>query len=255
MRASQKLISVCVLAGTVFAGLFYFNDSSSEKSLPVEKESVRLSIEAEGGSSQITNKVEEKSPLQKVISYIDAKELISWMDQSGMFGLDELKDYAHYDEKTLTAFAENGDLKAAKLLGEKYLSVGNYEKATYYYKLGAVYGSIASISSLATITSSITSLTPEAEARIMAVETLAYRTVMGVRGDKWNSKQRIESFYRDYEHFIGTPLVLTSDEQNVLNARATEIYEDLLQRRRDRGLNAFDNEPPTGVHNIYGLIQ
>ncbi len=201
--------------------------------------------------SVVTTKV---APINKSFTQADTHDFFSWMSIRGHFSNQERQDYEHYDQKTLEALADNGDLKAIDALGDLYLNKGDAKTAAIYFERGAVRGSTFAIETLGIILTPGVS-TQEENRRSQVLESLAMIKTMALRGDDARADMENETLIKHYEYLYETKLDLTQEEQQQIDKRATDIYNTWQEKRREMGLGDFDNSQPRGVKNFFGLFK
>jgi dissimilatory sulfite reductase (desulfoviridin) alpha/beta subunit len=164
---------------------------------------------------------------------------------------EELDDYRHYDRKTLEAFAASGDLKAIELLFDQELKNENENHlASYYARKGAIFGSTIGISRLIIFLHPDGILSRE-QNQYNFYEALALCKTLELRGDKLLSAQETSNFIKGYEKYARNKISLTSEEQQKINQRAQEIYDEWQAERHKFGIGDFDNSRPAGVDKLF----
>jgi hypothetical protein len=196
----------------------------------------------------------ENSIATKKFTTADSKEFTEWMAERGKFTNKEREDYQHYDPKTLESLAETGDLKAIEALAGLHLSNGDRQSAIRYYEIGAVRGSTEAIEMLGIMATPKSSIETE-KRRPAALEALAINKVLELRGDEERFKMETDALINFYESFFNEKLNISFEDQDKIDQRALEIYNDWEAKRKELGLGEFDNSKPLGAKKFFDLVK
>jgi hypothetical protein len=185
----------------------------------------------------------------------EGREWLSWTRSRGVISEEDLNYYRYYDRKTLESFAASGDLKAIDLLFDmEFLNEDENHLASYYARQGAIRGSIVDISRLVIFLHYDELLSPE-ENQHNFYEALALCKIQELRGDELFSAQETAGVISGYERYVKNKIVLTSEEQQKINQRAQEIYDEWQAERHKLGIGDFDNSRPDGVEKLFNHVK
>lgn len=242
--------------------LSYSASVHEEQSLPTGKvpsiaNSETTSIRAAGsaGSSDIAYDAK------------DAAITSDWMTRLGKLTHQERADYAHYDEKTLIALADQGDTKAMDVLTNLYIQRGIYTddnraKAWKYAEKGAIYGLVSTTLTLAQLTLDPPDFLKSDEPNLFAdeknshyklIEALALIQTISLRGDDHLSEIMKKSNLDTYNLNYNASVELTALDEAAIKQRAHEIYGEWQKKRLELGLGDFE-APPTSVKKYMDII-
>ena len=179
----------------------------------------------------------------------EAAEVQEWFVKHGR--TPDNDDYASYDQATLEKLAINGDIRAMHTLAKVYLKPEllmlpeyGFEGARLQLWNAAVHGSTQAFSDLA-INTEVRLINLEEDPvaqRKGALEILALYKVAEIRGDRWLtlSQTRIEQKFAP-----------STGEQQYVENRAQQIYNQLQDDRRAKGLGDFNNSVPDTVKRFF----
>lgn len=190
-----------------------------------------------------------------------------WMTRIGKLTHQERADYAHYDEKTLIALADNGDTKAMDVLTNLYIQRGIYtddnrEKAWRYAEMGSVYGLVSTTLTLALLTLNPPDFVKNDEPNLFSdeknshyklIEALALNQTIAMRGDSHLSEIMKQYNLDSYNLYYNASVQLTALDERAIERRATEIYAEWQKKRLELGLGAFE-APPVSVKKYIDII-
>lgn len=182
----------------------------------------------------------------------NAAEVNDWFGARGYdFGKGSNNEYASYDIDTLEKLAQAGDVRAMKYWGKAvYGTVGGFEKAKASYINAAIHGSTDAINAVGlAMESSLYSNAKLAEEKnIAALEILAWYNAAALRGD------RLPAIIGSKDFIKINKLDLSEEDQQKIQTRSKEIYDDLVQKRRALGLDEFDNSVPDSVNRYLDFL-
>ncbi|HEY0892158.1 MAG TPA: hypothetical protein VGE32_03805 [Cellvibrio sp.] len=203
-----------------------------------------------------TSAKKEMGPLKGFMGTpAETAEVKKWFAQHGeLFGEADL-EYQSYDENTLRSLGNNGDLRALHRLAEICLDKDHYTLEGYgpaaaegHLWMAAILGSSKALADLALMHDARVFGAPNmsgAEKRLAAIEVLARYNAASLRGNRYPDINDASAFKETYQ------INLSSEEQLLVNQRAKEIYENMSSKRRELGLDEFDNTVPDSVNNFF----
>lgn len=254
---NKHLFAGTLLIAAVALGAYILHDESapSEESassvLPLGKES---SVPAAVTKS---NGVERENPVVSppIIQYVDPIK-----PDTSLHG-ENASIYRAYDNTTLEALAEGGDLMAIKVLAHQLVSnppseesfeglemeegrelLEEYkQKKRKYLELSLIYGDLGLLDSVGTVYASGYDFRDPAQARNAVLEELALLEFAAMRGRQ--SKKYVEAPYvvKEYSEYLDDPLVLTEFDKNHIRERAQAIYDGYETQREELGLGPFED--------------
>lgn len=185
---------------------------------------------------------------------IEGEELVRWRLDRGY--PDESNSYDSYDEATLNALASTGDIRAIHKLAEYYASRGNLSDAdreviASLQRAAALYGSTFAFLNLGVQQESAYAnlAADDPQRHSAALEILATYQVAALRGDRMPNMVR-------GNHFVSRNNIQLTDEDNqLIAARAQEIYNNLSKHRNALALDEFDNNVPESVNHYFGEVE
>jgi len=210
-------------------------------------------------ASQTTNNstpvVNAASPLDEEIQVpLESEELMRWRLERGY--PDESNSYDSYDEATLNALAETGDVRAIHKLAELYgsrgeLSDADREVVASLHREAALYGSTFAFLYLGIQQESAYTNLPQDDPKrhATAIEILATYNVAALRGDKMPNIARGKYFVANNN------IQLTEEDKQLIETRAQEIYNNLSKHRDALSLDEFDNYIPESVNQYFGEVE
>lgn len=204
----------------------------------------KLTMNPPSASNDVTSIEVMKSPSVNINT---PAEIIDWRRAHGYFSNDELTVYKGYSNQVLEDLLNNGDLKAAVILGDRVLDLKNdpdYRKryAAVMFK-AAAHGSTWALSQVAVIAVPGDKLNDSAYQRKALMSNLALYRVASIRGDinKARLFATVDTEY--YEKKFGA-LALTETERQKIENMANLHYKRLEEYRAKLGLPPFDNSTP-----------
>lgn len=180
-------------------------------------------------------------------------------DANGNFMLDQ--PYQQYDEETLRALANNGDMWAQQILAGR-IAVSRPAEAMELYRQAAAQGSVFAMLQLAELASTIGGMSPdfEFEDEIEGADNLALDQYYSLR-DAAVPPNVTATAWRAVAEMAGLPGFMRMSPSSVSGEEfeaacdlAGSIYTDLLARRASAGLGGFPTDaPPAWIDgNFYG---
>ncbi len=189
-----------------------------------------------------------------LFSPTEVAELHNWMSDRGYFREQDKEVYKNYSDEVLQELGKRGDILALDILTSRAFKVDDRKSATLYLNLATIYGSTGALQDLMIYTApNSTNEATEEQRRPSTLETLAVSKLIAIRGDKSLSTVTQKGFETTYKILYGVDLVLTPQEQQLVDNRAQEMYDQLQTIRRAKGLGDFDNSEPSGVKKFFGL--
>lgn len=212
--------------------------------------------ESNVGASNVTASALNTDNQTGTLAPAEAREVSEWLTLKGYLSLDQRRYYESYDEKTLVALANNGDLAAIQGLIDKYIKMPNVplDKVLFYLNEAAIRGSTTAIEGLAIFSSGdYDHADTTEEKQNAAIENLALRKTMALRGDQMLSDSATKSYIKQVTQMYDSNFRVTPELQIKIDQRAQEIYADFQSKRRDRGLGDFDNSVLDSVKKAFNL--
>lgn len=184
----------------------------------------------------------------------ESEELVNWRLERGY--PDEANAYSSYDEATLSALAESGDIRAMHTLAERLAKRENLtdtDKAVIsgLHRRAALYGSTFAFLYLGmqqeTEYKNLAVDDPNRHA--MALEILATYNLAALRGDRMPNIARSNHFVEQNQ------LQLTEEDRQLIADRSQEIYNNLSKHRYALALDEFDNNVPDSVNQYFNEVE
>jgi len=156
--------------------------------------------------------------------------------------------YEFYDQETLKALANAGDIFAIQRLAQHAAwSEGQLEKAAVLYREAAVRGSVVAVDRLVGNEVTMARRANHSDQRDSTkrhlLNALAWTEVMRRRvGDMPLPGMQKEQILEELEGF---DLTLSEADVNAIDVQAQKLYQDLTQTRAELGYDEFDNSIPT----------
>jgi hypothetical protein len=178
-------------------------------------------------------------------------EIENWETQK--FGLyNTLSNPSEYDDYTtdiLKKLAQQNDLKALEVLGNRYLALEKNLEALSIFRQAAILGSTYALQSIAEILE-----TSENDLGAKRVLLYSYLQAMLFRGDRSAIRfLGLVDEFLSYEGDIYMPL--TNEQKKAIHKKGTDIYKQLVKARRLKGLSEFDRTPyPEFMNDYYQLV-
>lgn len=184
-----------------------------------------------------------------------ASEVKDWYVRRGNYAFsDGNREYVSYNQATLEKLSANGDIRAMHALANMYqddvhLHQYGADAANILYRNAAVYGSTQALADLAVDhqVRFFSHETNEQAKKAAGLEVLALYNVAELRGDKWANLNEGLLFKRG--------LTISVEEQQYINMRSQQIYDELRQRRNELGLGEFDNSVPDTVKHFFEQLE
>ncbi|HTF95977.1 MAG TPA: hypothetical protein VL995_07595 [Cellvibrio sp.] len=257
----RKFKLITILAGlSLFAYAYHLQQQSKQNRPDYSFAKKILGEDAAPSESIITptehSSLDSQTGFKPSISFVEYRELIDWNNSRGYFSEDELDTYKAYDEKTLKDLSESGDIRAMLVLSDFYIhqDYRPYESTALDYK-ATVYGATSTIPLLASRVQlemvKNDGYKDPLRREQGVIEVLAYYKVAARRGDPRASVPHIDIFKNTYRTFAKEELTISPELLDKVDITANEIYEQLIQTRRNLGLGEFDNSTPTTVQDDY----
>lgn len=184
----------------------------------------------------------------------ESEELVNWRLERGY--PDEVNAYGSYDEATLSALAESGDIRAIHTLAERLANRGNLtdtDKAVIsgLYRRAALYGSTYAFLYLGIQQETDYKNLPvdHPNRHAMALEILATYNLAALRGDRMPNIARSNHFVEQNQ------LQLTEEDKQIIVDRSQEIYNNLSKHRYALALDEFDNSVPDSVNQYFNEVE
>jgi len=89
------------------------------------------------------------------------------------------------------------------------------------------------------------------ERRASALDALSFSKAIELRGDEHFSKLEKEKIIQGYEQVFGEKLLLSSDDENIIDEKANQLYNKWIVERQTLGLGDFDNTQPEGLKKFF----
>lgn len=268
-RNNRLLLGALVLlAGWYIVGSGKFSNSAAENTAMVSAESIgdknsfpeveTVAVQQHDASQTNNNAkpvISAMNSLDEEIKIpLESEELVRWRLERGY--PDESNSYDSYDEATLNALAETGDVRAIHKLAEFYgsrgeLSDAEREVVASLHRRAALYGSTFAFLYLGIEKESAYTRLPQDDPKrhATAIEILATYNVAALRGDKMPNLAR-------GKHFVSNNNIqLTEEDKQLIEARAQEIYNNLSKHRDALSLDEFDNYVPESVNQYFGEVE
>lgn len=194
----------------------------------IDKTSARSEIKEKDGRQAV-----EPEPA------VTSSELHSTRERLGFVDEQDKSVYESYSNSALEAMGEAGDLAALSVLAGRYYESGEPELANSAMEKAAMFGSTEAPLSLGT-----TLITVAASESAVAGEYDENSREMLLRGFSWLAfgVLRKEPFAEERitDMLRSEGVVLSPEEQELVQRRAIELYKELSSEREARGLQPFD---------------
>ncbi|UTF61571.1 hypothetical protein [Gilvimarinus sp. DA14] len=152
----------------------------------------------------------------------------------GEFSDADYESYRDYDEPTLEAMLEGGDMLAGQVLAQRAEKLGRDKIARHYWHLAAVLGSVEALQKL-----SDSHFVNYQKARHSDDSTAASRAKMDYFVLLDILARRGEESPGRAEFLAQQGISLSAQEQELVEQRAQSYYQLLLNQRQSRGLGEF----------------
>lgn len=178
------------------------------------------------------------------------EQLLRWKADRGWFDLlsedfNGAPDYRNYPNDALEKLAEEGDLRALHTLARQPIKTEEYiEILTKAATYGSTYALIQIANGITTQKEFIPNPTEENK-RLAIIDALAYVEVVKMRGDITASKEHAMTIQNAY-HFVPS-----EGESQLIQEKAQVIYNDLNSKRKELGLEEFDNSVPPLIESYH----
>jgi len=173
----------------------------------------------------------------------------SWFKKVG-YDANNLSVYQSYSGKQLLDLAEKGDVNALQVIIEKHINEGNGAAAKPFVDKAIIYGSLNAISKAAIISSPPIyegTQVPYDESKAQLKESFAYNELLRFRGDDHAADVYKKSHLELFENIYGRTHSMSIDDEQWIQSRAKELYDQYQAERYKLGLGDFDNETPREV--------
>ena len=192
--------------------------------------------------------------LEEIQIPFESQELVNWRLERGY--PDEANPYGSYDEVTLSALAESGDIRAIHTLAERLASRENLtdtDRAVIsgLYRRAALYGSTFAFLQLGIQQEADYKNLPvdDPNRHAMALEILATYNLAALRGDRMANIARSNYFIEQNQ------IQLTEEDKQIIAERSQEIYNNLSKHRYALALDEFDNSVPDSVTQYFNEVE
>ena len=192
--------------------------------------------------------------LEEIQIPFESEELVDWRLERGY--PDEINAYGSYDEATLSALAESGDIRAIHTLAERLASRQNLtdtDKAVIsgLYRRAVLYGSTFALLHLGVQQETDYKNLPvdDPNRHALALEILATYNLAALRGDRMPNIARGNHFVEQYN------IQLTDEDKQLIANRSQEIYTNLSKHRYALALDEFDNSDPDSVVQYFNEVE
>lgn len=272
MNNVRLLVSALVVTGLVIS-IFIFNYviPYSDEIVSDKSDGAALTLKKEGSNIAVLPQQEEATAENNIdtpysgpmVQYVGAVEKYD----NSLLG-ENARIYKTYDDNTLVALAEGGDLLAIKVLAdrsfrehqgiipddkleEEMKRLNDYrQKKKKYVELSLVYGDMELVDSAAILSVSAYDRRDQTQLRSAALEELAFLEFKAMRGMQTAKYLKAPWVIKRYSKQFATPLVLSQEEKAHIRERAQAIYDDLEAKRKALNLGVFEDveesyyEPP-----------
>gem|GEM_PF-1861828 len=158
-------------------------------------------------------------------------------------------DYDAYSDDTLHELAEQGDMLANQIIGQKIMNQSrasheSLEKAERYFTQAAIYGSSQSLINLIAL---------EQRRKIFAKQEKQKGNEIqaNINARAWSEVARLRGGINLQIKFSASITGhLTEEQKQQAHKKADALYQSLNGMREHRGLSPFDNSLPLAVHMI-----
>lgn len=185
---------------------------------------------------------------------MESEELVRWRLDRGY--PDDSNPYDSYDETTLKALVDAGDIRAMHTLANIYAQAGNLsdsdrEAIADLYRKAALYGSTFAFLHLGVQQESAYAnlSTDDPKRHATALEILATYNVAALRGDRMPNIARGNHFVEQNN------IQLSEEDRQYIDSRSHEIYTNLSKHRYALALDEFDNEVPDAVQQYFSDVE
>ena len=195
---------------------------------------------------------EELEAMQRELAGIPPLETVQQAGEQivlqGYFLEEDLLPYNGYSEATLISLGEDGDLRALRVLANRYMHAGDVEKHMDALRKAALHGSTAALMEIGTFQLGMARHSPDEQMREMQLEGLAWFELGIKRGDGYYHvlKERAMQQYQ---------VSLSTDEKKRIEIQALELLSRLQKQRAASGLPALDNSPSPEMVEYYEHVK
>jgi len=266
-RSKKKIFIGLIISAALIVSAVIFKEMNVESAKLLLTPVVENNVSFESKSSKTGVALMQSSPeiiTPPVKEYttlfgnpVQAAEVADWFASRGSYDFsDKNLTYKSYDKLTLEQLAAEGNMRAMHALADFYLDpenieYGGFDPAIEQFWNAAIYGSTGALANLAHIHKikvyeTINSIDGKKSA---AIEFLALYKTASLRGDRWSELSDVPTFLKMAN------IHLPPDDQDKIEARAKEIYNDLESKRNAKGLGNFDNSMPDSVKNLFDKIE
>ncbi len=187
------------------------------------------------------------------------REVIDWTIARGYIGIDNPEDgelpfidsdYNRYSLETLIELAKNGDAYANLMIGKILVSTNKNEAAIPYLYEDSINGYTSSMFELGDVyyhkfTQSETFPIDNS----YLLESLAWYEAAHLMGDPTFIETDSHINHENEEFRI------SENDYTEIHTRAKNIYNEIQEKRLDRGMEPFDNSTPELLEKVYSLLR
>jgi hypothetical protein len=254
MKLRKNIIWIALVAIALIFYSVFANKSAVENS--VQEQVISDAEMPSNSGAQKTVQVPPENPSENIVNPFrvtavewqpgdkaQLEQLLRWKADRGWFDLlsedfNGAPDYRNYPKDVLEKLASEGDLRALHTLARKPMRT--VERRGILTK-AATYGSTFALIQIANGITTQKDFMPnptEENKRLAIMDALAYVEVVKMRGEIIASKENAITI-RDVYHFVPT-----EGERQLIQEKAQVIYNDLNSKRKELGLDEFDNSVP-----------
>lgn len=261
---NSKKISIAGLFLFIAAVVIWVNISHTNPTTAVSTQLNSFTVEAQApvasvstltiANQSLKQNTNQNAPVE-IQTYTatpsEQAEVNDWYVQHGRHSNND--EYDSYDQVTLEKLAATGDMRAMHALARVYVDTAHLHLPEYGFDAAinqlwnaTVHGSTQAFTDIA-IDIDVRVYDhekDEVKKRAAGLEELALYKVQELRGDRMASNSYVEKRVNP-----------SSTEQQFINARAQQIYNELQEKRRALGLGDFDNSVPDTVNRFFKLME
>ncbi len=262
---NKIILQILAIVASAYFIISYFSvekNSSNEKlenkqphitlSDALKKEVVTTNKNGKKTDPNITPDIISEPTIDQLIaeaSLVQQQEIVDWFIARGYLGLDKpsdsdpryliLSDYNTYSAETLIELAKSGDAYANLIISTKLVIADKYEAAIPYLYEDSINGYSSSMYKLGhayLLKFQMPETFPADKSALL--ESLAWAEAAQLRGDPYGESA---DRYIDHER---EEYRITENEYNEILTRAQNIYNEIQEKRLNRGKGLFDNSTP-----------
>ncbi|HSC66490.1 MAG TPA: hypothetical protein VLC79_02280 [Cellvibrio sp.] len=265
MKASRLIITTCVGLAVVVAFIFYGQqDQAHQITQMIPAEAVKAeSIAFQSTHSLPENKnvtasrhsAADESPKADPSTKVEPwntpagyEHVEKWRESRGYFSDTDYRTYENYGIETVKRLASEGDLKAIRTLAVMYLKDRDPELVVTTLREAAVWGSTEALILVGMIknphgdNSRFNGPDGELLYKEEMLESLAIFKAASIRGDRAVDERVTEA---------RSKVTLTADDDEYIEQRGAEIYNEMAEKRKTLGLGPFDDSVPQQVRDYF----